>query len=162
MSLCIYELAKKINMRGDDLLALLRVRKWVAPGTRSISCRVSKIYVDEIEMEFANRIVAGVTPLKSIENPSQVLASESTMGTKEMKSREDHRPHKSGQAHQCATVATTAQNQLTRAETLHLYREEIKRMALVAEKKFRRRKNSKWNRKKAMLQGGSPGLGKRA
>ena len=58
MSLRIHELAKRINMEGKDLLALLKERGWVAADTKSVSSTVSKIYIEEIEKEFAAKIVA--------------------------------------------------------------------------------------------------------
>ncbi|MBI5771692.1 MAG: translation initiation factor IF-2 [Verrucomicrobia bacterium] len=58
MSLRIHELAKRINMEGKELLALLKQRNWVAADTKSVSSTVSKIYIEEIEKEFASRMVA--------------------------------------------------------------------------------------------------------
>jgi len=56
MSLRIHELAKRINMEGKELLALLKARNWVAADTKSVSSTVSKIYIEEIEKEFASKI----------------------------------------------------------------------------------------------------------
>jgi translation initiation factor IF-2 len=53
MSTRIHELAKKHNMEGKDMLALLKERGYVAADTKSVSSTVSKIYVEEIEKEFA-------------------------------------------------------------------------------------------------------------
>ena len=58
MSLRIHELAKRINMEGKDLLALLKERGWVTADTKSVSSTVSKIYIEEIEKEFAAKIAA--------------------------------------------------------------------------------------------------------
>jgi translation initiation factor IF-2 len=58
MSLRIHELAKRINMEGKELLALLKARNWVSADTRSVSSTVSKIYIEEIEKEFAAQIAA--------------------------------------------------------------------------------------------------------
>lgn len=58
MSLRIHELAKRINMEGKELLALLKARNWVSADTRSVSSTVSKIYIEEIEKEFAEVIAA--------------------------------------------------------------------------------------------------------
>ena len=55
MSLRIHELAKRINMDGKELLTLLKARGWVAADTKSVSSTVSKIYIEEIEKEFAAR-----------------------------------------------------------------------------------------------------------
>jgi len=53
MSTRIHELAKKHNMEGRDMLTLLKERGYVAADTKSVSSTVSKIYVEEIEKEFA-------------------------------------------------------------------------------------------------------------
>jgi len=58
MSLRIHELAKKIDMEGKELLALLKARGWVAADTKSVSSTVSKIYIEEIEKEFAAKTSA--------------------------------------------------------------------------------------------------------
>jgi translation initiation factor IF-2 len=55
MSIRIHELAKKHNMEGRDLLALLKERGYVAADTKSVSSTLSKIYVEEIEKEFASK-----------------------------------------------------------------------------------------------------------
>ena len=49
MSIRIHELAKKYNMEGRDMLALLKERGYVAADTKSVSSTLSKIYVEEIE-----------------------------------------------------------------------------------------------------------------
>ncbi|HYP16010.1 MAG TPA: translation initiation factor IF-2 [Opitutus sp.] len=53
MSLRIHELAKRHNMEGKDMLALLKERGYVSADTKSVSSTVSKIYIEEIEKEFA-------------------------------------------------------------------------------------------------------------
>lgn len=58
MSLRIHELARRINMEGKELLALLKARNWVSADTKSVSSTVSKIYIEEIEKEFAPAIAA--------------------------------------------------------------------------------------------------------
>ncbi len=58
MSVRIHELAKRVNMEGKDLLALLTQRGYVAADTKSVSSTVSKIYVEEIEKEFGVKPVA--------------------------------------------------------------------------------------------------------
>ncbi len=55
MSTRIHELAKKHNMEGRDMLALLKQRGYVAADTKSVSSTVSKIYIEEIEKEFASK-----------------------------------------------------------------------------------------------------------
>jgi translation initiation factor IF-2 len=58
MSTRIHELAKKHNMEGRDMLALLKQRGYVAADTKSVSSTVSKIYIEEIEKEFASKEAA--------------------------------------------------------------------------------------------------------
>jgi translation initiation factor IF-2 len=58
MSIRIHELAKKHNMEGRDMLSLLKERGYVAADTKSVSSTVSKIYVEEIEKEFASKAPA--------------------------------------------------------------------------------------------------------
>ncbi len=58
MSLRIHELAKRHNMEGKDMLALLRERGYVSADTKSVSSTVSKIYIEEIEKEFAAKATA--------------------------------------------------------------------------------------------------------
>ena len=53
MSIRIHELAKRHNMEGKDMLALLKARGYVAADTKSVSSTLSKIYKEEIEKEFA-------------------------------------------------------------------------------------------------------------
>ena len=53
MSIRIHELAKRIGMDGKEMLALLKERGYVAADTKSVSSTVCKIYVEEIEKEFA-------------------------------------------------------------------------------------------------------------
>lgn len=45
-------------MEGKELLALLKARNWVSADTKSVSSTVSKIYIEEIEKEFAPAIAA--------------------------------------------------------------------------------------------------------
>ncbi len=60
MSIRIHELAKKHNMEGRDMLALLKERGYVAADTKSVSSTVSKIYVEEIEKEFSAKTAPAV------------------------------------------------------------------------------------------------------
>ena len=55
MSVRIHELAKKHNMEGREMLALLKERGYVAADTKSVSSTVSKIYIEEIDKEFASK-----------------------------------------------------------------------------------------------------------
>src|SRR5687767_14505325 len=58
MNLRIHELAKRHNMEGKDMLALLRERGYVSAGTKSVSSTVANIYIEEIEKEFAAKAAA--------------------------------------------------------------------------------------------------------
>ena len=62
MSTRIHELAKKHNMEGRDMLALLKERGYVAADTKSVSSTVSKIYIEEIEKELASKAQAAPAP----------------------------------------------------------------------------------------------------
>jgi translation initiation factor IF-2 len=61
MSLRIHELAKRHNMEGKDMLALLKQRGYVSADTKSVSSTVSKIYIEEIEKEFAEKAASAAT-----------------------------------------------------------------------------------------------------
>jgi translation initiation factor IF-2 len=56
MSIRIHELAKRHNMEGKDMLALLKQRGYVSADTKSVSSTVANIYVDEIDKEFAAKV----------------------------------------------------------------------------------------------------------
>jgi translation initiation factor IF-2 len=58
MSLRIHELAKRHNMEGKDMLALLKQRGYVSADTKSVSSTVANIYIEEIEKEFAAKAAA--------------------------------------------------------------------------------------------------------
>ncbi|MBS0664367.1 MAG: translation initiation factor IF-2 [Verrucomicrobia bacterium] len=58
MSIRIHELAKRHNMEGKDMLALLKQRGYVSADTKSVSSTVSKIYEEEIDKEFAAKAAA--------------------------------------------------------------------------------------------------------
>jgi translation initiation factor IF-2 len=66
MSTRIHELAKKHNMEGRDMLALLKERGYVAADTKSVSSTVSKIYIEEIEKEFASKAPAHAEPAAAV------------------------------------------------------------------------------------------------
>ena len=53
MSIRIHELAKRHNMEGKDMLALLKQRGYVSADTKSVSSTVNKIYEEEVDKEFA-------------------------------------------------------------------------------------------------------------
>ena len=58
MSLRIHELAKRHNMEGKDMLALLKERGYVSADTKSVSSTVANIYIEEIEKELAAKAAA--------------------------------------------------------------------------------------------------------
>lgn len=58
MSIRIHELAKRHNMEGKDMLALLKERGFVSADTKSVSSTVNKIYEEEIDKEFAAKAAA--------------------------------------------------------------------------------------------------------
>jgi translation initiation factor IF-2 len=94
MSLRIHELAKRINMEGKDLLALLKERGWVAADTRSVSSTVGKIYIEEIEKEFAAKAAAAAPkPVAPEPAPAEaVIMATPKVGTPSgifVKSKED-------------------------------------------------------------------------
>src|SRR5580698_2882326 len=82
MSIRIHELAKKHNMEGREVLALLKERGYVAADTKSVSSTVSKIYIEEIDKEFAAKAApapaaaatATVSAPAKVEEPQQARA----------------------------------------------------------------------------------------
>ena len=58
MSIRIHELAKRHNMEGKDMLALLKELNFVAADTKSVSSTVSKIYEEEFEKYIAAKNAA--------------------------------------------------------------------------------------------------------
>ncbi|MGA2018498.1 MAG: translation initiation factor IF-2 [Opitutaceae bacterium] len=74
MSIRIHELAKKHNMEGREMLALLKERGYVAADTKSVSSTVSKIYVEEIEKEFAAKAPPELAAAKPAPAPSAPAA----------------------------------------------------------------------------------------
>ena len=79
MSIRIHELAKKYNMEGRDMLSLLKERGYVAADTKSVSSTVSKIYVEEIEKEFAAKappvaVAVAVEPVAAAPAPGPDLS----------------------------------------------------------------------------------------
>ncbi|HXQ80689.1 MAG TPA: translation initiation factor IF-2 [Opitutaceae bacterium] len=73
MSIRIHELAKKHNMEGREMLALLKERGYVAADTKSVSSTVSKIYIEEIEKEFASK--AAPAPAAVSEPPAPTASA---------------------------------------------------------------------------------------
>jgi translation initiation factor IF-2 len=74
MSIRIHELAKKHNMEGRDMLALLKERGYVAADTKSVSSTISNIYVEEIDKEFASKAPPAAVPAPE---PAPAKAEES-------------------------------------------------------------------------------------
>jgi len=67
MSIRIHEIAKRYNMEGKDMLALLKERGYVAADTKSVSSTVSKIYVDEIEKELGPKLAAAAAAAPAVD-----------------------------------------------------------------------------------------------
>ncbi|HWA85588.1 MAG TPA: translation initiation factor IF-2 [Opitutus sp.] len=65
MSIRIHELAKRHNMEGKEMLALLKERGYVSADTKSVSSTVSNIYVEELEKEFADKAASEPVPVPS-------------------------------------------------------------------------------------------------
>jgi translation initiation factor IF-2 len=83
MSIRIHELAKKHNMEGRDMLALLKERGYVAADTKSVSSTVSKIYIEEIDKEFAAKAKAEAPlaePVAVVAAPAETTPSRSPVG----------------------------------------------------------------------------------
>ncbi len=62
MSIRIHELAKRHNMEGKDMLALLKELNFVAADTKSVSSTVSKIYEEEFEKYIAAKNAPASAP----------------------------------------------------------------------------------------------------
>ncbi len=75
MSTRIHELAKKHNMEGRDMLNLLKERGYVAADTKSVSSTVSKIYIEEIEKEFASKAQPAPAPPAAPAAPAESAPS---------------------------------------------------------------------------------------
>ena len=58
MSARIHEIAKQYNIEPKDMLVWLKQQGYVSADTKSVSSTVSKIYIEEIEKEFAAAIAA--------------------------------------------------------------------------------------------------------
>jgi translation initiation factor IF-2 len=74
MSIRIHELAKRYNMEGRDMLTLLKDRGYVAADTKSVSSTVSKIYVEEIDKEFAAKAAASTAAAGSAATAVETVA----------------------------------------------------------------------------------------
>jgi len=74
MSTRIHELAKKHNMEGREMLALLKERGYVSADTKSVSSTVSKIYIEEIEKELAAKATAKAPEPAAPAAPAQAPA----------------------------------------------------------------------------------------
>jgi translation initiation factor IF-2 len=82
MSIRIHELAKRYNMEGKEMLALLRERGYVSPDTRSVSSTVSKIYEEEVHKEFAAKAVTAVPAAPVAVHPVPADAAHEAPGVK--------------------------------------------------------------------------------
>jgi len=75
MSIRIHELAKRYNMEGKEMLALLRERGYVSADTRSVSSTVSKIYEEEVDKEFSAKAGAERAVAPSTESAAVTVAA---------------------------------------------------------------------------------------
>ncbi len=75
MSIRIHELAKRHNMEGKDMLALLKELSFVAADTKSVSSTVSKIYEEEFEKHMAAKNAAKAAAAPVVETPPAPAAS---------------------------------------------------------------------------------------
>ena len=76
MSIRIHELAKRYNMEGKEMLALLKERGYVSADTRSVSSTVSKIYEEEVAKEFAAKAAAEAPAAVVVPAPAAPVAGE--------------------------------------------------------------------------------------
>jgi translation initiation factor IF-2 len=71
MSIRIHEFAKRYNMEGKDMLALLKELKFVSADTKSVSSTLSSIYMEEFE-----KYMAAKTPAAApVETPAAAAAA---------------------------------------------------------------------------------------
>jgi len=70
MSIRIHEFAKRYNMEGKDMLALLKELKFVSADTKSVSSTLSSIYMEEFEKYMAAKSPAAVAPVAPVEPPA--------------------------------------------------------------------------------------------
>src|SRR6266498_3596983 len=75
MSLRIHELAKRHNMEGKDMLALLKERGYVSADTKSVSSTVANIYIEEVEKEFAAKAAAAAAAEPTVPAPAPAPVS---------------------------------------------------------------------------------------
>src|ERR1700760_4882697 len=81
MRIRIHELAKRYNMEGKDLLALLKERGYVTADTKSVSSTVSNIYAEEIEKELGSRVTpSSASAAEAAPTPAAVAEPTVTAG----------------------------------------------------------------------------------
>jgi len=75
MSTRIHELAKQYNQDSKALLSWLKERGYVSAETKSVASTVSKIYFDEIEMEFGLKAVVPPVVSSPVLTPTAQIAA---------------------------------------------------------------------------------------
>ena len=75
MSTRIHELAKQYNQDSKALLSWLKERGYVSAETKSVASTVSKIYFDEIEMEFGLKAVVAPVVSSPVPTPTAQIAA---------------------------------------------------------------------------------------
>ena len=75
MSIRIHELAKRHNMEGKDMLALLKELNFIAADTKSVSSTVSKIYEEEFEKYMAEKNASAAAAEAPIPEPEPAPAA---------------------------------------------------------------------------------------
>lgn len=75
MSIRIHEFAKRYNMEGKDMLALLKELKFVSADTKSVSSTLSTIYMEEFEKYMAAKSPAVAAPVQPVEPPAPAASA---------------------------------------------------------------------------------------
>ena len=84
MSIRIHEFAKRYNMEGKDMLALLKELKFVSADTKSVSSTLSTIYMEEFEKYMAAKAPAVVAPAQPVAPPAPAASAPKVPTVKSM------------------------------------------------------------------------------
>ena len=84
MSIRIHEFAKRYNMEGKDMLALLKELKFVSADTKSVSSTLSTIYMEEFEKYMAAKSPAVAAPVQPVEPPAPAASASKVPMVKSM------------------------------------------------------------------------------
>jgi len=84
MSIRIHEFAKRYNMEGKDMLALLKELKFVSADTKSVSSTLSTIYMEEFEKFMAAKSPAVAAPVQPVEPPAPAASASKVPMVKSM------------------------------------------------------------------------------